>query len=223
MDINKADPLTLSYAQRVWIPLQDEHFKKDLERSLAKLCYVRGLPREWFEDFNHTVYSWCASRAGEFDPERASLKTWMILQARRIVISMVRDGGWASRTFGWEDVPECDLRRTKDGDPVTLDMMVTTSVTPESLLVSKEREKENEIARRVINRQVMAYAEMLDEKEKTCLDLLLSTNFEISDRQLALALDMSRQRLKEFRRRIYGELGLRLLQFGVSLNEVKDV
>lgn len=219
MDINKADPLTLSYAQRVWMPLQDDAFKKDLDRSLAKLCYVRGLPTEWFQDFNQTVYSWCASRVGEFDPERASLKTWMILQARRIVISMVRDRGWASRTFGWEDVPECDLRRTKDGDPVTLDMIITTTETPESLLVSKE----NEIARKVINRQVMAYAEMLTEQEKTCLDLLLSTNFEISDRQLALALGMSRQSLRQFRRRIYGELGLRLLQFGVSLEEVKDV
>lgn len=220
MDINKSDPLTLSYAQRVWIPLQDTSFKADLDRSLAKLCYVRGLPREWFQDFNQTVYSWCASRAGEFDPERASLKTWMILQARRIVISMVRDRGWASRTFGWEDVPECDLRRTKDGDPVTLDMIIATSETPETILISKE----NEIARRVINKQVIAYAELLNKREKCCLDLLLATNFEISDRELAKAFHMGgHSTARKLRRRIYGELGLRLLQFGVALSEVKDV
>lgn len=220
MDIHKADSLTLSYAKRVWVPLEDEHFRTDLERSLAKLCYVRGLPREWFGDFNHTVYSWCAARAGEFDPKRASLKTWMILQARRIVISMVRDRGWASRTFGWEDVPECDLHRTDNGDPITLDMLVTTTVTPESLLISTQ----NEVARKVINRQVMAYAEMLNEQEKICLDLLLSTNFEISDRELALALHMGgHSTAHKLRRRIYGELGLRLLQFGVSLEDTKDV
>lgn len=213
------DRLTLAYAQRVWGPLSDDNFRKDLERSLAKLCYVRGMNRDSFHDFNHTLYEYCAKRAGEFDDTRASLKTWMILQARRLIIDIVRDHGWASRVFGWDDVTESDLvlKRTEDYNEkigLTLDMLAVTDETPEDELI----EQENEIARRVINREVRTYAEMLDDKEKACLDLLLATGFEISDTEMAKALGFGgHSTAGKLRKRLYGELGLRLLHFGISL------
>lgn len=220
MDISKADSLTLSYAQRVWIPLQETAFKNNLDTSLHKLFYVRGIPRDRFGDLAADVYVWCAGRAGEFDPERASLKTWMILQAIRLIAS-IRDGAWMEKRLGWNDVPECDFRRSYDGDTyLTLDMLISAEETPETILIAKE----NETARRVINRQVTIYAEMLTKKERQCLDLLLSTNFEISDRELASCLGMGgHSTAGKLRRRIYGEFGLRLLQFGVSLEGTKDV
>src|SRR3990172_8410493 len=170
------DKLTLAFAQRVWTKLEDEDFRTDLERSLARLCTIRGLERGQFHDFNYTLYVYCAQWAGEFDQFRASLKTWMIMQARALIINIVRDRGWACRTFGWEEVTESDMYRRQsrgdsDGEPgieMTMDRLLFTTETPEDILIRRE----NAIARKVIAKQVMIYAEFLDEKEKCCLDLL---------------------------------------------------
>src|SRR3989304_2709179 len=83
------DKLTLAFAQRVWTNLEDEDFRTDLERSLARLCIVRGLSRDKFHDFNYTLYVYCAQKAGEFPQPRAPSGARTTSQPRALIINIV--------------------------------------------------------------------------------------------------------------------------------------
>jgi hypothetical protein len=199
--------LSAHYREKFWRFLEQE--KDQIDRTLNKLLWIRGVPPELHQDFRHTIYEVCCSRMVYFDPALSGFGTWVVMWAKAVLRNYLRGNRQRNpvgERFFEVETDLIDPREASQESPVD-------KIGDPSLLFREELEDRIDL-----RRDILAYGERLKDYplHSYVFRKLWDNGFAISDRQLEAMTGISRTTMGKVRREVMFELGLRIIGLGIT-------
>lgn len=197
-----SEELVETYIKKFWETL--ERNKEELEKMLARLYYVKGVPSERSQELTTVLYIVCAGKFCNYDDNKSAFTTWMIQWARALLTNYYRNSG-GKRSPLASDLLESDLKQFDNGD--TAYDNVGGGLHGESLDTAL-----------VLEEVLAQYSENVRDFDtySAVFDTLLLCGFDVSARVIAYEVEMSPQMAWEIRSQILSELAFMLKVRGVD-------
>lgn len=186
-----------------------EENKEELEKMLARLYYVKGVPRGRYLDLTHTLYVVAADKFCNFDESKSSFTTWMIMWAKALLQNYYRNSN-GKRSPLSSDLIESDLPQYENGD--TAYDSAKGGLHGEELDVAL-----------VIEDVLAKYSATVRDFDtfSAVFDTLVLNGFDVSSRAIAYEVEISPQMAWDIRTQILSELAFMLRERGIDSPFIK--